>query len=144
MEKGQGRRLVAIDTGVIFALADQSDSWHARCARFLERNQGTLIVACPVIPEACYLLNSYLGAAAETAFLQSLSRGEMILDHFPDDDLSRCIELIEKYDSLNLGFVDASVVAMCERRKISAILTTDRKHFSVVRSNLGSPFQLLP
>ncbi len=141
MEKGQA---IAVDTGVIFALADRSDSWHTRCVRFVESNRGQLIVSCAVIPEACYLLNSYLGTAAETAFLLSLFRGEMTLDHFRDEDLSRCIELMGKYDRLNLGFVDVSVVAMCERRNISAILTTDRKHFSVVRSKQDRPFQLLP
>ncbi len=144
MEKRQARGQVAIDTGVIFALADQSDSWHVRCARFLEGNRGTLIVSCAVIPEACYLLNRYLGAAAEVAFLQSLSLGEMSVDHFVNEDLSRCVELMEKYERLNLGFVDASVVAMCERRKVFDILTTDRKHFSVVRSKLDQPFQLFP
>lgn len=129
---------------MIFALADQSDAWHVRCARFLESNRGNLIVSCAVIPEACYLLNNYLGASAEAAFLRSLSFGEMIVDHFANEDLSRCAELMKKYENLNLGFVDASVVAMCERRKIFDILTTDRKHFSVVRPKFDEPFQLFP
>ena len=68
----------------------------------------------------------------------------MIVDHFANEDLSRCIELMEKYESLNLGFVDASVVAMCERRKVLNILTTDPKHFSVMRPKLPQPFQLFP
>lgn len=112
--------------------------------RFVESNRRQLIVSCAVIPEACYLLNHYLGTVAETSFLQSLSRGEITLDHFQEEDLFRCMELMEKYKRLNLGFVDVSVVAMCERRNISTILTTDRKHFSVVRSKQDRSFQLLP
>jgi predicted nucleic acid-binding protein len=135
---------IAIDTGVIFALADRSDSWHDRCARFVQSNRRQLIVSCAVVPEVCYLLNNYLGAKAEAIFLQSLSRGEMTLDHFRDEDLSRCKELMQKYNRLNLGFVDVSVITMCERRNISTILTTDRKHFSVVRSKQDRSFQLLP
>ena len=135
---------LAVDRGVIFALADQSDSWHVRCVRFLDRYRGKLIVPRAVVPEACYLLNNYLGAAAEAAFVESLSRRELILDHFATEDLIRSVELLDQYDSLNLGFVDASVIAMCERRKILAILTTDRRHFSVVRSKLGSAFHLFP
>jgi hypothetical protein len=137
-------RAIAIDTGVIFALADRSDSWHLRCARFVKNARAEWIVSCAVIPEACYLLNSYLGSAAETAFLQSLSPDEMTIDHFRNEDLSRCLELMGKYNRLNLGFVDVCVVAMCERRNIPTILTTDRKHFSVVRSRQNRPFQLLP
>jgi predicted nucleic acid-binding protein len=144
VEEQEAPRIAAIDTGVIFALADQNDLWHVRCIRFLDSYKGRLIVPCPVLPEACYFLNRYFGPKGEAAFLKSLSRGEMILDHFPDDDILRCRQLMEKYGNLNLGFVDAAVIAMCERRKISAILTTDRKHFSGVRSKLGLPFQLLP
>jgi uncharacterized protein len=103
-----------------------------------------MIVPCAVVPEACYLLNHYLGSAAEAAFVESLSRGELTLDHFAAEDLARTVELLDQYDSLNLGFVDASVIAACERRRISSILTTARKRFTVVRSKSGAPFQLLP
>ena len=144
MEKEAKLRFAAVDTGVIFALADQSDAWHTRCVRYLDKFRGTLVVPCAVIPEACYLLNSYLGPSAESAFLRSLSERELLVDNFAAEDLNRCLELLGKYQDLNLGFVDASLIAMCERRKISTILTTDRKHFSVVRSKLDTPFQLLP
>lgn len=144
MEKEESPRIVALDTGVIFALADETDSWHSRCVHFVKRYEGKLIVPCAVVPEVCYFLNSYIGANAEVAFLKSVSNGELILDHFASEDLVRCHQLMDKYANLSLGFVDASVIAMCERRKISAILTTDRKHFSVVRSKSGLPFQLLP
>jgi predicted nucleic acid-binding protein len=144
VEEQDAPRITAIDTGAIFAIADQSDSWHVPCNTFVDSYKGKLIVPCPVVPEVCYFLNRYLGPKIEGAFLKSLSQGEVVLDHFPDDDLQRCRQLMEKYANLNLGFVDAAVIAMCERRKISAILTTDRKHFSVVRSKLGIPFRLLP
>jgi hypothetical protein len=38
-----------------------------------------------------------------------------------------------KYSDAALGFVDASIVAVAERLKIKELLTTDRRHFSLIR-----------
>jgi predicted nucleic acid-binding protein len=43
-----------------------------------------------------------------------------------------------------LGFVDVSLVAVSERLKISAIATTDRRHFSRIRPKHTAAFRLLP
>jgi len=67
-----------------------------------------------VIPEVCYLLNSYLGQTAETGFINSLINRELIVEHFTPNDLARCVELLKKYDNLNLGMVDASVAAIAK------------------------------
>lgn len=144
MEKGKKIDSVVVDTGIIFALADRGDAWHVRCTRFIRDYRGILIVPCTVIPEACYLLNTYLGAQAELRFIQSLINREITVDHFQSEDLARCSELLTRYGDLNLGLVDASVVAVCERRNVFTILTTDRKHFSVVRSKQGRSFDLHP
>lgn len=135
---------IVIDTGVVFALADRGDSWHRRCLHFLNQYQGTIVIPCMVIPESCYLLNRYLGANAELSFIKSLTRKELLVDHFQSEDLERCKQVINKYRDLNLGLVDASVVAVCERRNIFAVLTTDRRHFSIIKNKSGKSFQLLP
>jgi len=142
--KGYEPAVVIVDTGILYAFADRADSWHKRSVRFLEGYRGKLIVPCPVIPEACYLMNRYLGGQAEQAFLRSLVNREMGVEHLDQQDLLCCTKLIEKYADLNLGFVDASLIAICERRGISGILTTDRRHFSAVRSARNEPFVLLP
>lgn len=144
MEKEQRIDSIVVDTGAIFALADRTDAWHRRCCDFVNNYAGRLIVPCTVIPEACYLLNVYLGQSAEKAFLESLLRKELSIDHFQAEDLDRCSELLRRYKDLNLGLVDASIVSACERRGIFDILTTDRKHFSVVKSKQGKHFCLLP
>ena len=43
---------------------------------------------------------------------------------------------------LTLGTVDASVVAAAERLGITAVATTDRRHFSVVRPSHVAAFEL--
>jgi predicted nucleic acid-binding protein len=49
------------------------------------------------------------------------------------DDWPRIAELVDQYADLPLGGTDASVVALAERMDASAIVTLDRRHFSVVR-----------
>ena len=133
-----------IDTGIIYALADRKDDWHAAAARFMSDFRGRLFVPSAVVPEACYLLNTYLGQDAEMGFVQALVNREMVLEPSTTHDLARIAELLKKYRDSNIGFVDASVVALAERLKISGILTTDRRHFAAIKPQHCKGFTLLP
>ena len=55
----------------------------------------------------------------------------------------RMAELVARYHDLPLGTVDASVIAAAERLGTNDIATLDRRHFAVVRSNIGA-LNLLP
>ncbi|OIP59498.1 MAG: hypothetical protein AUK38_05370 [Nitrospirae bacterium CG2_30_41_42] len=135
---------VIIDTGLIYALADKKDLWHKRAFDFVENFRGKLIIPSAVIPEACYLLNTYLGQSAEIAFIHSLINKELNIEHFNANDLIRCAELLKQYNDLSLGFVDATIIAISERLKMHEILTTDRRHFSIVKPKHCEAFTLLP
>lgn len=144
MAKSYQVESLIIDTGVIYALADRKDDWHAEAARFMSDFRGRLFVPSTVVPEACYLLNTYLGQDAEMGFVQALINREMVLEHWTAQDLARIAELLKKYSDANIGFVDASVVAIAERLKISGVLTTDRRHFAVIKPQHCKGFTLLP
>jgi uncharacterized protein len=58
-------------------------------------------------------------------------------------DLIRMVDLVRTYAD-PLGAVDASVVAIAERHRISEIATLDRRDFSIVRPRHVSAFTLLP
>lgn len=144
MEKARIRGPVVADTGFLYALADGSDSWHERAVQFTESFQGHLIVPSSVLPETCYLLNSFLGAESERTFLASVVRREIVVEQLREADLQRCMELLEKYQDLNPGFIDASVVVIAERLGVHHIATTDRRHFTVFKRRDGKNFTLLP
>jgi predicted nucleic acid-binding protein len=59
-------------------------------------------------------------------------------------DWNRIAELVEQYEDLPLGIVDASVVAVCERLGESRLATLDHRHFSVVRPRHCEALTLLP
>ncbi|MCJ7472136.1 MAG: PIN domain-containing protein [Actinobacteria bacterium] len=45
------------------------------------------------------------------------------LEPIRDEDIIRVIEILKKYDSLDIGYVDASIVAIAERLRLNKILT---------------------
>jgi predicted nucleic acid-binding protein len=135
---------VVVDTGPLYALADRDDDWHHRSVQFLETHRDDLIVPASVIPEAAYLLSTHLGPAAERQLVQSVLSGELAVEDLAIADYRRTLELLRRYESARIGFVDASVMAVAERLKIQRILTTDRRDFSMVRPRHCKAFELLP
>ncbi len=137
-------KAIIVDTGILYAMADKDDAWHKRITDFLTNNTDILIAPIAVIPEAAYLINTYLGVEAEQEFLISIARGELKYENLTPADLKRSIKLIQDYSDANIGFVDASVVAIAERLRICHILTTDRRDFSIIKPTHCRYFTLLP
>lgn len=133
---------VLLDTGALYALADVDDDWHLRMRDFLKAERRSLVVPVTVVPEAAYLMRKRLGAAVETRFAESLAAGEIAIENLTPRDIARSAELLHIYDFL--GFVDASIVAMAERLKLWALVTTDRRDFARVRPAHVAAFELLP
>lgn len=131
-----------VDSGPLYALADIDDDWHQRSADLLLRTRETLLVPVTVIPEVCDLLHRRLGPEAEARFASSLAAGELTVEPLRRHDLERAVKLLESHP--DLGLVDCTVVAMAERLRLPAVVTTDRRHFSAVRPRHVEALQLLP
>ena len=131
-----------VDTGVLYALADRRDAWHARVRDYLASQRDALLVPITVVPEVGYLLRERIGEKAERAFVSALANGELAVESIGRRDLQRAHELMGAYDWL--GVVDATVIAIAERLKLSTIATTDRRHFGVVRPAHVDRFALVP
>lgn len=137
-------RGIIIDTGAIVAISNDKDDWHARIKKFLGENLEPLIAPVTVLPEACYLINKYLGAYAESRFIDSCFSGDPKVEMLVQEDFLRSFQFMQHFLKANIGFVDASVAAVAERLKINRILTTDRRHFSLFRPSHCGHFTLLP
>ena len=66
-------RPVLLDTGVIVALLDRSESFHKTCARAGREVQTPLITCEAVITESCYLLGNLSGASE--AVIENIAAG---------------------------------------------------------------------
>ncbi len=130
------------DTGILYALADRDDEWHGRAAAFFEEQRQVLLAPVTILPEVAYLLRTRLGPAAEKAFAESLAAEELAVENLSPRDLSRTAELLSEQGFL--GFVDASIVAIAERLKLAALVTTDRRDFARGRPRHLEALRLLP
>jgi predicted nucleic acid-binding protein len=130
------------DTGPLYALADADDAWHERMTDFIAGRDETILVPVTILPEVTYLLRSRLGDRVERSFVGSLASRQLAIEPLQAADVERCETLLDRYR--DLGFVDCTVIAMAERLRLSAIVTTDRRHFSTVRPAHRMMFDLLP
>jgi len=48
-------------------------------------------------------------------------------------DLVRALEFDAKFRELALGLVDGTIAALCERRRVYRVLTSDRRDFGAIR-----------
>ena len=139
--------MILVDTNVLYALADRRDKHHARCAGWLQRTAGVLMVPATVLAETCYLIDRTLGPAAEAAFLDSVGMGPdytFQLVELVDSDLRRMSGLVRQYADLRLGGTDASVVAICERLGIVTVATVKLRDFTTVRPRHIPAFITVP
>ncbi len=121
-----------IDTSAIVGLIDKGCQQHEVISDIINKSDINLIVPSPVIPEVCYMLNKKFGPLIEIRFLEEIISVNFQIEIIKFPDILRTVEILNKYKSLNIGFVDGSIIAIAERLKINQILTLDRKHFSAV------------
>ena len=135
---------IIADTGPLYALIDRNDSWHTRVLAWWTAHGDHVVIPVSVLPEVSYLLQHRIGPTAEHAFIRAVADGEFTTEPLEPEDIARAANLMQEYADLPLGFVDATVIATAERLGVSELLTTDRRHFGVVRPQHTRALVLVP
>jgi predicted nucleic acid-binding protein len=120
---------VLLDTGVVYAYYDRSDRWHSAAASLLTHEAGGLLLPDVVVPEIDHLLGARLGREARRFFYLGLVDASFLLIDLPQDRIARVAEIDRRFENLDLGFVDAAIVALAESLDVRRIATVDRRHF---------------
>ena len=136
--------MLIVDAGPLIAAASRRDRHHAQCAELLATATGPLVVPSLVVTEVAYFLADRIGPNAERAFAESFRLGQMAVEPVEAEDWIRIVGLLDEYEDLGIGIVDASVIAACERLGETKLATLDRRHFSAVRPVHCEAFDLLP
>lgn len=136
--------MILLDSGVLIANADRDDKYYDSCRQLLATHPGPLLATVPVITETAWMIESRLGPEAEASFLDSFDSGELIRVDLEDADWQRVAELIREYADLSLGTVDASTIAVAERRRLTTIATLNHRDFRVVRPRHVAGFEIVP
>jgi len=132
------------DTGPLFAAMDIADQDHDACARLLETTNEQVLVPSPVVVELDWLAGQRLGLEAFLSFLADAQEGRIEVVNLEAQDYERIRELLDRYRDLALGFVDAAVLAIVERRGEPKLATLDHSHFTVVRPRHVPALRLVP
>jgi predicted nucleic acid-binding protein len=137
------RRLeILADTSGIIALLDRDDRHHRAAVKAIEAQ--TILIPATILPEVDYLSSKYLGEQVASAFLKDLVEGRFTYQFVELEDLDSALKIMARYQGVPLGLVDASLVALAERYRISKVLTLDRRHFSLIKPERIDYLELLP
>jgi hypothetical protein len=112
-----------IDAGSLIALFDKDDKYHMQVKEFLREFKGRLYTTWPVITEVLHMLAFNVNTQID--FLKWLRRGAIVIKQLNIDDISRIIELSEKYSDVPMDFADASLIVISELEDIKEIISID-------------------
>ncbi len=135
---------VLVDANALVALADNRDRRHGAVLSFTSEARESLLIPASVLPEVDYLVTRTLGVRAAIAMLRSISGDDFRIESVAGSDYARCVDLMSQYAGSDIGFVDASIVTMAERLRITRILTYDYRHFRMIRPRHCAAFELVP
>ena len=77
-------------------------------------------------------------------FVDTVTAGDLQVESVNRDDLSRVAEVLNQYADARVDFVDATIVALAERLKVTRILTLDRRQFKLFQPRHCAAFEILP
>ena len=135
-----------LDSGFLYGLLNDVDSHHERVVSASKNLEGTVYLPTIVTTEVAYSMTKYLGVGGLIAFLDILANPEQFftLVEPTHADYERASQIVRQYNDSNIDFVDAVVVAIAERMKVTRILTVDQRHFRLFRPRHCTAFEILP
>lgn len=136
--------MIILDTSGLLSAIDASQTHHQAAAEALRRSSEPRLLSPFVLAELDYLLATRVSASVSRAVLREVAEGAYQLEPFGSDDVARTVEILERYDDLDIGLADASLVVLAERHDTLDLLTLDERHFRAVVGPGGRPFRLLP
>jgi hypothetical protein len=118
------------------AAANRRDRAHPLAAALVTELGRDLLVPDVVLVEVDQLLRARISTDAAQLFLGAIASGEHSAVFLSPALLRRAAEIDARFSDLDLGLVDAAVMAVAERHNLP-ILTFDFKHFRATQPRHG-------
>jgi predicted nucleic acid-binding protein len=132
---------VLVDTGVIVALLDRSESFHRTCAQTVREVEAPLVTCEAVITESCYLLRNLSGASG--AVIENVAAGIFQVPFQLSRDTAGVRRVLQKYKDRKIDLADACLIRLADEFGTADILTLDQD-FAIYRWGKNKPFRVLP
>jgi uncharacterized protein len=136
--------VIICDTSGLVAAYAAADPRQRRVTDLLGNDQGPLIISPFVLAELDYLMAARAGARAELNVLSDVASGLYTLAEFDRFDVGQAATLVQRYQQMNIGLADASLVVLAAKYQTTRLLTFDQKHFRAIRPLHAEAFTILP
>ncbi|GHV84074.1 pilus biogenesis protein [Spirochaetia bacterium] len=114
---------VLVDAGPLIALFDRNDKYHKKICNFLSEGRYRFVSTHAILTEVSYMLGFSIDVQIDF-FSWILKKGVVLCD-IVQSDISRVIELIQKYSDCPMDFADATLVIAAEKTGIKKIISID-------------------
>jgi len=132
---------VLLDTGVIVALLDRSETLHKNCAEAVQEIEAPLITCEAVVAESCYLLRKVPGAS-ETV-VENVAAGIFQIPFQLSQEAAGVKQILRKYRDRQIDLADACLIRLADEFGTADILTLDRD-FAIYRWGRNKAFRMVP
>ena len=112
---------VLVDAGFLIALLSRRDRYHSWAVVQSQHRSLPWKTCDAVLSEAFHLL----GARGRPSLASFLRRGAVVPAFDVADDMSRVLDLMQKYEDIPISMADACLVRMSEVLPDPLLLTTD-------------------
>lgn len=127
-----------IDSGFFLALHQKNDSLHLKAKEIAkEYHTYDWITSWPVITELFHFLTPF----SAQRLLKDQQKGLFKIYPLSDQDITRILQLSEKYEDKEIDLADISLIILAEYLGHGMILSCDQSDFSILRWGKNRPFQ---
>lgn len=139
--------VIFVDTGGFYAVADESDRYHAAaCEVFVPRGEaGELATSDYVFVESWCLIRARLGRDAAMRYWDAMATGVVQVLGVRSEDVVHGREVARNWSDQDFSLVDCTSFAVMEGRGIEEALAFDA-HFRIYRYGEGRrrAFRIFP
>ncbi|HVA19472.1 MAG TPA: PIN domain-containing protein [Solirubrobacteraceae bacterium] len=137
--------MIVLDTSVVLAFMDRRDTDHELVRTWMEELEDELVTSPLVVAELDHLVSRKGGATAAKALREDFEQGAYLVEWWPSA-LRETVAVAQRYESMEVGLTDASLIALAARVKTINVATLDERHFRAVRpmTDGEEAFTLLP
>lgn len=132
-----------LDTSGIVALYDADSREHQTFVAAAFAPGVARILPSAILSEIDYMLTERVNRLAGKRFLEGVVQGFFEVEPFTDEDARYVQQTLARYPALSLGLADCAVMSLAERLGCPRILTTDRRHFLVVKPTAFEAFEIV-
>lgn len=133
-----------LDTSGTVALYDADSTERKAFVAAAAFARGVIrILPAGILSEVDYMLSERVSPRAGTLFLDGVAEGFFEMEPFTHEDARYAQRIIARYPALSLGLADCAVMSLAERLGCPRVLTTDRRHFLVVKPSAFAAFEIV-